>query len=152
MWGNRLDVWPAGDIIIFLARPLRGCRWGDPGLQDNRFHTSTHGFCEGLLNARPGRPQKEVTTADSGVSDIPLDPSRCWPWTTCCLKTAGLQGVPPVLRLSVQNLYPQRLPRPSTLDCALHAPSNPPRLATPFTKPHPLWSATPPKGGAALHP
>lgn len=120
-WGHHLFSWSSQRL------PL-----GGPGLQDNRFHTSTRGFCEGLLNARSGRPQKEVTTADSGIGDIPLDPSRCWPWTTCSLKTAGLQVVPPVLRLPVQNLYPQCVPTPSTLDCGLHAQSSPLRLATPF--------------------
>lgn len=122
---------------------------GGPGLQDNRFHTSTRGFCEGLLNARSGRPQKEVTTADSGIGDIPLDPSRCWPWTTCSLKTAGLQVVPPVLKLPAQNLYPQCVPRPSTL----HAVKSPtfghalPLNHTLYSQPldHSLCSAPPSK-------
>lgn len=119
---------------------------GGPGLQDNRFHTSTRGFCEGLLNARSGRPQKEVTTADSGIGDIPLDPSRCWPWTTCSLKTAGLQVVPPVLRLPAQNLYPQCVPRPSTL----HAVKSPtfghalPLNHTLYSQPRPQWWGRPP--------
>ena len=55
-WGHHhLYSWPSQRLPV-----------GGPGLQDNRFHTSTRGFCEGLLNARSGRPQKEVTTADSG--------------------------------------------------------------------------------------
>ena len=94
-WGHHLSSWSSQRL------PL-----GGPGLQDNRFHTSTRGFCEGLLNARSGRPQKEVTTADSGIGDIPLDPSRCWPWTTCSLKTAGLQEVPPVLEATRAKSVP----------------------------------------------
>lgn len=142
---NKLDVWPAEGHHHLSSWPSPGAAIGGPGLQDNRFHTSTRGFCEGLLNARSGRPQKEVTTADSGIGDIPLDPSRCWPWTDVLSEDCRAPSGPSCTEATRAKSVPSIVPRPSTL----HAVKSP-TFGRPSTKPHPLQSATPPKGGAAL--
>ena len=146
MWGNRLDVWPAGDII-FLAGPLRGCRWGAQGYRTTDSTLPHVVFVRASWMQGQVGPRRRSLLQTQGLVTFLLIQARAGHGQRALWRLQGSKwsllywGYP--CKICTLNAYP-RPPHSTVASMLSQVLYVWPR---PSTKPHPLWSATPPKVG-----